>query len=108
MAAGTSIKAIERPAGQVNTGEFTADLGSIAAGGREEVTVAVPGAKVGDVVHVSPQDVLTTGIAVGHARVSSAGNISFYVINYLAAGSVDQASGKWNYAIFRGSTRRLA
>lgn len=105
MAAATAISKIERPVGSFYTGEFTLDPGSIAAGAREEQTVAVPGVEVGDVVTVSPQAALLAGIVIGHVR-AAADSISFWIENH-TAGAVDQTSNKWNYAVIRGSTRRL-
>ena len=106
MAAGTSIRALERPVGNFASGEFTLNPASIAAGAREVMTVAVPGARVGDVVQVSPQDALLAGLVVAYARVSANNAIEFTLENH-SAGALDQASGKWNYTLVRGSTKRL-
>jgi hypothetical protein len=101
MAAGTSVTD-KNPRGLVVLGGyFTLNPGSIAAAGREEQTVAVPAAKVGDLVVVAPRDVLLAGLVIGHARVSAAGTISFWISNH-SAGAVDQASGVWDYTLIRG------
>jgi hypothetical protein len=84
-------------------GTCTVDLASIDAGASEEVTIAVPDAKVGDSVIVSSRTVLTDGL-VGpiNPRVASAGSVSFWIENN-HSGAIDQASGVFDFLIIRGA-----
>lgn len=54
---------------------------SLAGGASTTVGVPVSGATVGSVVTVSPLSDLGNGIVIGPARVTSPGNIEFYVHN---------------------------
>lgn len=103
MAAATAVAPKTTvPFPTIKSGTFTLDPGSIAAGSREEQTAAIAEAKVGDIVLVAPRDALSAGLVISHARVSSDGNISFYLENH-TAGGVDQASGTWDYTLIRGN-----
>ncbi len=105
MATGTAQAALER-GGNSYSGQFSADLASIAAAGQELITVTVPGAAVGDVVSVSPQSALLAGLIIAYARVSAADTVIVAVSNH-SGGAVDQAATVFNYGIIRGSTRSL-
>jgi hypothetical protein len=103
MAAATGVTYKAGRGAIIVGGTCVLNPGSIAAAAREDQTIAVPDAKIGDVVMVSPRDVLLAGLVVSHARVSAAGAISFFLANH-SAGAVDQASGTWDWALIRGAT----
>lgn len=105
MATATAQAALER-GGNTFSGQFTADLASIAAAGQELITVTVPGAAVGDTVTVSPQSALLAGLIIAYSRVSAANTIIVAISNH-SAGAVDQAATVFNYGIVRGSTQSL-
>lgn len=104
MGAATSVtnKAGIAAALIVASGYCTVDLASIAAAGREVVTIAVPQAKLYDAVIVNPRATLTAGLVISQAYVSAAGTITFVVENH-SAGIVDQTSTVFDWTIIRGN-----
>jgi hypothetical protein len=106
MATATGVAATERPGGNTYTGQFTADLASIAAAGQELITVTITGLAVGDVICVSPRSALNAGLIVAYARVSAADTAIIAISNH-SAGAIDAASTVFDYGVIRGSTRRL-
>lgn len=104
MAAASAIT-LNRPTGAtltVYSGTCTVDLGSIDAAAQEEVTIAVPNAKVGDAVIVSSRTALTDGLCGPiNPRVASAGSVSFFIENNHTA-AIDQASGTFDFMVIRG------
>lgn len=105
MAAATAITTKDRPAGHIFGGTCTFDLASIAAAGRELVTVAVPGVAAEDTAVISPRTQLTAGLIISNVRCS-AGQIEFAVHNVTGAG-VDNASVVADFTVLRGSTMAL-
>lgn len=104
MVAATAISILDRPGGFHFQFQFSLDPGSIAAGGREVETVALPGAVIGDVVAISPR--YATGLVVGYARVSAAGVVTFALENN-TAGALDEGNNIWDGMLLRGSTGPL-
>lgn len=104
MPAATLISVADRPGGFHFQGQFTLDPGSIAAGAREQETVAIPGLVVGDLVIVRSR----TAIALipTAERVSAAGALEFFLENN-TAGAVDAAAGIFDFYVFRGTTGPL-
>jgi hypothetical protein len=105
MATATAVANIERPSGHFWTGSFTLDPGSLTTLTGEVETITVPGVAVGDVATVCPQSALTAGLIVSYVRCA-ANTITFSIFN-ATAGTVDLASGTWNFMIARGSTMGL-
>lgn len=102
MAAATAVAlSAPFPALTVFRGTCTLNPASIAAAGREEQTIAVPGVKVSDVASVAPRAALEAGLVISHVRCA-AGSISFYLENH-SAGAVDAASQTWDFEVRRGS-----
>jgi hypothetical protein len=83
---------------------MTLDPGNILAGGREQETAAIIGARVGDVVIVRDRN--ATGLIVAAERVTGNDAIEFYLENN-TAGAIDRAAGLYDFAIIRGSTMGL-
>jgi hypothetical protein len=65
----------------------------------------VPGIAAGDTATVCPQTALTTGLVVSYVR-TAANTITLGIFN-ATAGTIDEASGTWNFTVFRGSTMGL-
>lgn len=64
------------------------------------VFVAVPGATIGDVVHVSPRSPLPFRLVIGQANVSSPGTISFTIVNAFNI-TVDPASTIFDVVVLK-------
>jgi hypothetical protein len=105
MATATAVVVNDRPSGHMFSGTFTLDPGSLTTGTGEVETVTVPGIAAGDVATVCPQSALTAGLVVSYVR-TAANTITFAIWN-ATAGTVDLASGTWNFTVFRGSTMGL-
>lgn len=103
--AGTAFAVLDRPAGHHFTGSFTLDPGSIAAGAREQETVALVGAQVGDVLIVRNRT-NPIGLIVSAERVTAPNAVEFYLENN-TAGALDQAASTYDFALIRGSTGPL-
>lgn len=101
MADATAVASTEVHGLVLLSGTCTLNPGSLATGAREEQTISVPGAHVGDAVLVTPPADLGAGMLITPARVKSAGVISFYLEN-TSAGTVDVASGSWGWSVIRG------
>jgi hypothetical protein len=101
----TAVVVNDRPAGHLWTGSFTLDPASAGTLTAEVGTVTVPGVAVGDVAYVNPRAALTTGLGIHHVRCS-ANTITIQLFN-ASAGTIDQASGTWDFVVFRGSTMGL-
>lgn len=104
MPAATAVQVLDRPGGFHFQGQFTLDPGSIAAGGREQETVAIPGLQVGDLVIVRSRTAI--GLIPTAERVTGPGALEFYLENN-TAGALDQASSIFDFYILRGSTGPL-
>jgi hypothetical protein len=104
MPAATAVSVADRPGGFHFQGQFTLDPGSIAAGGREQETVAIPGLAVGDLVIVRNRT--ARALVPTAERVSSAGNLEFFLENN-TAGAVDAGADIYDFYVFRGSTGPL-
>lgn len=85
----------------VDSGHCTLDPGAIAAGANEDQTIAVPTAKVGDMVIVAPRAALTDGAIATNPHVSAAGTITFTIENH-TGGEINLASGVWDWTLLRG------
>lgn len=105
MPAATAVNVLDRPGGHHFTGSFTLDPGSIAAGAREQETVAIPGIAVGDVIIIRART-NPIGLIVSAERVTGAGTAEFYLENN-TAGALDQAASVYDFAIIRGATGPL-
>jgi hypothetical protein len=104
MATATAVAFTGRPTGNLVSGSFTLDPGSIAAGAQELETVTIPGVVVGDTVVINPAAALTAGlIAPGYVRVSAPNTVIFSIENN-SAGAIDQASGTWYFTVLRGTS----
>lgn len=106
MAAATAVTRVDRPQGKQQAFTFVLDPGSIAAGGSEAETVAIPGLVVGDVAVITPRGVIPAGIVVSPVRVV-AGALNFNIENN-SAGAVDLSSFTWDAMIFRGTSMSFA
>ena len=102
MAAGTSITPTTQLGGFLK-GSFTLDIGSILTEANEDQTVAVPEAKIGDTVIITPRAALLDGVAIVNPHVSAAGTITFTVENN-SGSTRDQGSGTYDYCLIRGSS----
>lgn len=100
MATATGLAYHDRPA-QIITGEFTADLASIAAAASEAIDVDLPEARVGDLVLVSPQSALDDGLVISSALVDADGSVVVEVENNHTS-AIDQASTVFSFALIRG------
>lgn len=98
----TAVAATDRPTGNFFSGTFTLDPSSLTTLTGEVATITVPGVLATDVATVSPQTALTTGIVVSYVRCA-ANTITLGIFN-ATAGTIDVASGTWNYVVVRGST----
>lgn len=105
MATATAVSNIERPSGHFFAGSFVLDPGSLTTLTGEVETITVPGVAVGDVATVCPQAALTAGMVVSYVRCA-ANTITFSIFN-ATGGTVDLASGTWNFVVMRGSTMGL-
>lgn len=105
MPAATAVVVNDRPGGHHFTGQFTLDPGAIAAGGREQETVAIPGIAVGDVLIIRART-NPIGLIVSAERVTGNGTAEFYLENN-TAGALDQAASVYDYVILRGTTGPL-
>lgn len=101
MPAATSVAVADRPGATVSAGTFVLDPGSIAAGGREVETIAIPGVRLGDIVTVAPRQAMS--LVVGYTRVTGNDAVEFSLENN-TAGAVDLASNTWDYSVQRGSS----
>jgi hypothetical protein len=101
----TAVVVNDRPAGHLFTGTFTLDPSSLTTLTGEVATITVPGVLATDVATVSPQTALTTGIIISYVRCA-ANTITMGIFN-ATGGTIDQASGTWNFAVVRGSTMGL-
>jgi hypothetical protein len=87
--------------GSIIKGTVAVDLASVATLATTEKEVVVADAVLGDTVIVNPPAAgLTAGMCVCDARVSEAGKIKIRVFNG-SAGTVDEASGTWEYILIR-------
>lgn len=101
----TAVVVQDRPAGHMWSGTFTLDLSSLTTLSGEVATVTVPGIAVGDTAIVCPQTALTAGMIISYIR-TAANTITFAIWNG-SAGTVNEASGTWNFTVYRGSTMGL-
>jgi hypothetical protein len=106
MAAATSITPNDRPEGKQQAFTFVLDPGSIAAGGSEAETVAIPGVAVGDIAVITPRGAIPAGIVVSPVRCV-AGALNFNIENN-SAGAIDLASLTWDCMLFRGTSMAFA
>jgi hypothetical protein len=81
----------------------TLDFGAIAAGAAATMPVAVPKAKVGELVAVAGPAGLDPGLVVG-ASVTAANTVTVRVANTTAA-AIDPAAGEFTVAVVNGSRR---
>lgn len=88
-------------------GSFTLDPGSVAGDAKEDQTVAVPEARVGDGVLIQPRAALGNGLVVSAPHVSANGTITFTLQNTTAATPVDEGSATWDFYVIRGSVGRF-
>ncbi len=100
MAAATAVTETKQPL-SVQHYSFTLDPGSLAVDVREEQTVAIPGARVGDIViGPCPRTAMLAGLSISHAFVSAVGVVSFYIFSHV--GTVNQTSQTWDLVLIRG------
>jgi len=82
-------------------GTVTVDLASVATLATTEKTLTITGAVAGDsVILNAPAAGLTAGMVICDARVSAADTVKLRVFNG-SAGTVDEASGTWEYLLIR-------
>ncbi len=87
--------------GAIVKGTVTVDLASVATLATTEKTLTISGATAGDSVILNPPAAgLTAGMVVCDARVSAANEVKVRVFNG-SAGTVDEASGTWEYILIR-------
>jgi len=73
---------------------------TVAAAAQADIVVAVPNAKDGDSVQVTPAAAaMETGLAVVNAWVSSAGNVSIRVANMKASGALTGSTSNWSVLV---------
>lgn len=72
---------------------------STAAAGQQELTIAVPGAAVGDPVAVAAPATLEAGIVIT-ARVTAADTVTLRASN-ITAGSIDPAAANYTVTVFK-------
>jgi hypothetical protein len=101
----TAVVVQDRPAGHFWSGTFTLDPSSLTTLTGEVATVTVPGVAVGDTATVCPQTALTTGIVISYVR-TAANTITIGIFN-ATGGTIDVATGTWNFTVYRGSTMGL-
>jgi hypothetical protein len=100
-----NLNSIERtsPSGAVTRikGQVTVDFASCGAAAVTIQTVALPGAKLGDVVLMSPPAAgLSVAVACCTGYVSAADVVKMPVVNP-TAGALDPASATFEYTLFR-------
>lgn len=88
------------------SGTFTLDPSSLTTLTGEVATITVPGVLATDVAQVSPQTALTAGLSVSYVRCA-ANTITLGLYNG-SGGTIDQASGTWNFTVLRGTNKRFA
>jgi hypothetical protein len=87
--------------GKLIKGQVTVDLASVGSAAVTEKTLTITGAVAGDCVILTPPAAgITAGLVVCDARVSAADTVKVRVAN-LSGGTVDEASGTWEYTIIR-------
>lgn len=96
---GSTAKAPSTTVGQrpVRAKTVTLDFPSVPAGGVQALPVAVPGAKVGELVGVAGPAGLNAALVVG-AAVTAANTVTVKVANPTGA-AVDPASGTWTVGV---------
>lgn len=82
-----------------SVGVATLDFPSIPAAGQAELTIAVPGAVVGDPVVTGAPAGINAGL-VSHSRVSAADTVTVRVSNITGA-AIDPASATWKVAVVK-------
>ncbi len=102
-----NLNTIERtsPSGSVTRvkGQVTVDFASCGAAAVTIQTVALPGAKLGDVVLMSPPlGGLSVAVMCGVGYVSAADTVKMPVVNP-TAGALDPASAVFEYCLFRAT-----
>lgn len=102
MPAATAVAYSSHNGFVVISGTCTLDIGSIATEVNEDQTIAVPDAKVGDIVLVQPRAALLDGLAIVNPHVSATGTITFTVENN-SASTRDQGSGTYDWMLIRGN-----
>lgn len=105
MAAATAITFAQVP-GVYMVGSCTIDTENIGAGANQDNTIAVPEAKVGDIVIISPRATLLDGLVISQAGVFAAGTITFTIENH-TAGALNQASTVFDFILIRGASGPL-
>lgn len=88
------------------SGTFTLDPSSLTTLTGEVATITVPGVLATDVAQVSPQTALTAGLSVSYVRCA-ANTITLGLYNG-SGGTIDQASGTWNFTVLRDTNKRFA
>lgn len=106
MAAATSITVQETPF-VAFTGSFTIDPGSIVTGAIETQTIAVPGAKVGDLVLIQPRTDIDIDLINQSAYVDAADSLTFVIYN-ISGGTLNMGSKTFDFAVFRGRNTNVA
>jgi hypothetical protein len=87
--------------GTILKGTVAVDLASVATLATTECTVTITGANVGDICLVGPPAAgLTAGMCICNAVVSASNTVKIRVFNG-SAGTIDEASGTWNYVLIR-------
>lgn len=102
-----NLNTIERtsPSGSVTRvkGQVTVDFAACGAAAVTIQTVSLPGAKLGDVVLLSPPLAgLSVAVMCGVGYVSAADTVKMPVVNP-TAGALDPASAVFEYCLFRAS-----
>lgn len=83
----------------IEFGTFTLDPASVAAASQGVETVAITGAKTGDLIFVNPE-ALENRVAVVGAKVTDTDEVSVYINNlYDATTAVDGGSKTYNYML---------
>lgn len=101
----TAVVRSFRPTGTQLSGTFVLDPSSLTTLTGEVATITVPGVKATDTAVVSPQTALTAGLCVQYVRCA-ANTITVGLFN-ATGGTINEASGTWNFTVHRGTSGRL-
>jgi hypothetical protein len=66
--------------------------------------VTLAGAKVGDLLRVSPRSTLPGSLGLAYARVSAADTVVLALVNPAASGNTSSGALTWDYELLRGAT----
>lgn len=85
----------------IKKGTVAVDVPSMLTATQTDVTISIADAVVGDTVILNPPAAsMTAGLLVCQAHVSAAGSVKVRIHNQ-SAGTIDEASATWSYALIR-------